>query len=178
VGTSENQKVLLLLRHAKSAWDRDVDDRERQLSGRGKRDAVAVGQLLAARDLVPDVVVCSTAARTRETWDRAVKGGARAPEIRYLDQIYAARVTELVRVVRGLPETARTALMVGHAPGVPDLVEFLAARAAGSPAWARMDRKFPTAGLAILTFHGTWAEAGQSRAELTGFEVPRGAAPN
>ena len=175
--SSPGTKTLLLLRHAKSAWDRDVADHERLLTGRGRRDAVAAGQLLAARGLVPDVVACSTAARTRETWDGAVQGGAGAHEVRFLDEIYEARVTDLLRVVRAMPETARTVLLVGHGPGIPDLVDLLAVRRAGSDAWARVEHKYPTAGLAVLTFPGTWAEAGQARAELESFEVPRGAKP-
>lgn len=172
--TSADTKTLLLLRHAKSREDDQGPDHERTLSGRGRRDAVAVGELLSSRGIVPDIVACSTAERTRETWDRAVKGGARAHQIRYLDDIYLARVTELVRLVRTLPEEASTVLMIGHSPGTGDLVEFLAARTAGSDAWARLDRKYPTAGLATLTVTGPWAQAGESRAELVAFDVPRG----
>ena len=174
--TPPDTKTLLLLRHAKSSWPDGVADHERPLSGRGKRDALSAGELLAARGLVCDVVACSTAKRTRETWDRASQGGARAHEVRYLDQIYAARVTELIRVVRAMPDSASVVMLVGHGPAIPDLVEFLAARTAGSPAWARLDHKFPTAGLATLTFRGSWAQAGQARAQLADFSVPRGAA--
>ena len=171
-------KTLLLLRHAKSAWDQDVSDHERALNGRGRRDAVAAGQLLVQQGWLPDVVACSTATRTRETWDRAVKGGASAAEVRYLDAIYEARVTDLARVVRSMPETARTVLLIGHGPGVPDLVEFLASRTRKSAAaWDRLDHKYPTAGLAVLTFGGRWGEIGESRAELLAFEVPRGTKP-
>jgi len=170
-------KTLLLLRHAKASRDVDGVDHERPLTNRGRRDAEAVGALLQARGLMPDVVVCSTATRTRETWDRAVRGGVLASEVRYLEEIYQARMTELVRVVRGMPESASSVCVVGHAPGIPDLVEFLAARVVGSPDWARLDRKFPTAGLAVLSFAGTWAAAGQARAELISFDVPRGTVP-
>lgn len=169
-------KTLLLLRHAKSSWPDGVADHERPLSSRGRRDAVAAGELLAFRGIVCDVVGCSTATRTRETWDGATKGGALAHEVRYLDQIYAARVTELVRVVRALPESASVVMMIGHGPAIPDLVELLAARTAGSPDWARLDQGFPTAGLATLTFHSSWADTGRARALLVDFSVPRGAA--
>lgn len=175
--TPRTSKTLLLLRHAKSAWDQDVADHERALSGRGRRDAVAAGQLLVARGWLPDVVACSTARRTRETWDRAVTGGAKAAEVRYLDAIYEARVTDLARVVRSMPEMAQTVLLIGHGPGVPDLVDFLASRTPESAtSWARLDHKYPTAGLAVLTIPGSWGEAGESRAELVAFEVPRGPA--
>lgn len=165
----------MLLRHAKAAREDGVADHDRPLTGRGRRDAYAVGELLQSRELVPDVVACSTAHRTRETWDRAVAGGARAHQVHYRDEIYAAPLSVLVALVRALPETAGTVLLVGHAPGIPDLVSFLAARSPGSPAWARIDSKYPTAGLAVLTLTGGWAEAGASRARLSAFEVPRGA---
>jgi phosphohistidine phosphatase len=168
-------KSLLLLRHAKSAWDTEGHDHERPLSGRGRRDGVAAGQFLAAAGIVADIVACSTALRARQTWDQAAKGGARAGEIRYLDDIYAASVPELVTVVRALPETAKTVIMVGHAPGIPDLVHFLAVPRADSDAWARLNNKFGTCGLAILRVPGSWAEAGKARAELDSFQIPRGA---
>ncbi len=167
-------KTLLVLRHAKSDWDRDLEDHERPLSARGERDGVAVGRLLASRDIVVDLVACSTATRTRETWDRAVQGGGQAREVRYLDQIYGAGVPELVEVVRSMPESAKTVLLIGHAPGIPNLVTFLAVRRAGSAAWAKIDQKFPTSGLAFLDFTGVWADADRERAELTAFEAPRG----
>src|ERR671921_212111 len=68
-------RTLVLVRHAKSSWDLDVDDHERPLSGRGRRDAVAIGQELAKRGIRPDLVLCSTAVRTRETWEEAGRGG-------------------------------------------------------------------------------------------------------
>jgi len=177
--TPPEDKTLLLLRHAKSAWDQDVEDHERRLDPRGQRDAEAAGRLLASRNLVPDVVACSTSVRTRETWDRAVSGGARAHEVRYLDEVYEARAADLAAVVSRMPASARTVMLVGHAPGIPDLADLLAVRREGSEAWTRRGRKYPTAGLAVLTFSGSWtalAEAGPDRAgaELVAFEVPRG----
>jgi phosphohistidine phosphatase len=167
-------RTLVLVRHAKSSWDLDVDDHERPLSGRGRRDAVAIGQELAKRGIRPDLVLCSTAVRTRETWEEADRGGAQAVDVRYVPEIYHAWVPELISIIRSLPDSASTVLMLGHAPGIPDLVEFLAARDPGSAQWARLDEKFPTAGLAILSIAGSWADVGRSRARLAAFEVIRG----
>ncbi len=177
--TPPQDRTLLLLRHAKSAWDQAVEDHERRLAPRGQRDAEAVGRLLAARGLVPDVVVCSTSTRTRETWDRAVSAGARAGEVRYLDEVYEARAADLLAVVSRMPTAARTVMLVGHEPGIPGLLDLLAVRREGSKAWARRDRKYSTAGLAVLTFAGSWTElagtgAERPGAELVAFEVPRG----
>ena len=63
-----NGRTLVIVRHAKSSWDYDVDDHERPLSARGRRDAEALGRLLSQRSLRPDLVFCSTATRTRQTW--------------------------------------------------------------------------------------------------------------
>jgi phosphohistidine phosphatase len=134
---------------------------------------VEIGQELARRQIHPDLVLCSTATRTRETWDRALRGGVQATEVRYVGAIYNGWVPELVRLLRAIPDSVGSALMLGHAPGIPDLVEFLAERDHASAQWDRMTTKFPTAGMAILAYVGSWADIGQSQAKLESFEVPR-----
>ena len=100
--------------------------------GRSRVEAGAtasqIGQDLARKQIHPDLVLCSTATRTRETWDRALRGGVQATEVRYVGTIYHGWVPELVRLLREIPDSVGTALMLGHAPGIPDLVEFLAER--------------------------------------------------
>ena len=166
-------RTLVLVRHAKSSWDLDVDDHERPLSGRGRRDAEAIGRLLAEQSLRPDRVLCSTATRTRETWDRATAGGAEATDVQFLESIYHAWVPELVRILREVPDEIGTLLMLGHAPGIPDLVEHLCVRS-DSPFWTQLERKYPTSGLAVITATAPWRELGQGRALLASFAVPRG----
>ena len=90
----ESGRRLVLLRHAKSAWP-DVADHERPLAKRGRRDAPVVGRWLGASGYVPDAVICSTAARARETWDLASAGlAAAAPgaahAVMYKPQVYEA----------------------------------------------------------------------------------------
>ena len=165
--------TLIVVRHAKSSWDLDVDDHDRPLSGRGRRDADAIGRLLTQRSLRPELVLCSTSARTQETWDRAVAVGAEAVEVRLERGIYHAWVPELVRLIRDLPEEVATVLMLGHAPGIPDLVEHLCQRTASAD-WAQLDHKYPTSGVAVISVPGSWRSIGQGRAELISFTVPRG----
>jgi phosphohistidine phosphatase len=167
------QRTLILVRHAKSSWDLDVEDSERPLSGRGRRDAKAIGELLVSRGLRPDLVLCSTATRTRQTWQGATEAGASCGDIHYERGIYHAWVPELVALIRAAPDTVQTLLMLGHAPGVPDLVEHLAARERGSELWARMDAKFPTAAVAILAVSGSWPDVGKGRSHLAAYEVAR-----
>lgn len=168
-----NGRTLVLVRHGKSSWDYDVDDHERPLSGRGRRDAEALGRLLSQRSLHPDLVLCSTATRTKQTWDYAKSGGADAGKIEYLREIYHAWVPELLAMIREVPDEIHTLLVLGHAPGIPDLVEHLCVRTE-SPDWAQMDSKFPTSALAVVNVPGPWAELGKGRAELASFVVPRG----
>lgn len=169
-------KTLVLVRHAKSSWDLDVDDQHRPLSGRGRRDAKAIGELLVAWSLRSDLVLCSTAARTRQTWQGAIDGGAEAVELRYEPKIYHAWVPELTALVRAVPDEVETLLMLGHAPGIPDLVEHLAIREHDSDLWARLDTKFPTAAVAVLTVPGSWAGVGKGRARLAAYVVARSGA--
>lgn len=169
-----SQHTLYLLRHAKSSWDEPLPDHERPLSTRGVRDARAAGHLLAVRGWRPDLVLCSTAVRTRQTWQRAHAAGADAGEVRYVEEIYAASADRLITLVRATAEEVGSLMLIGHAPGLPDLAESLGRRPEPGDAWARMDAKYPTAGLTVLQVPASWADTAPGRAELDAFEVPRG----
>ena len=94
------------------------------MSGRCPReaasDAEAIGRFLSERSLRPDLVYCSTATRTRQTWECAMAGGATAGEVQYRREIYQAWVPELVKLIRTAPAEINTMLVLGHAPGIPD----------------------------------------------------------
>jgi phosphohistidine phosphatase len=170
---SSGARTLIAVRHAKSSWDHDVEDHDRPLSARGRRDADALGRLLRQRSLAPGLVLCSTAARTRETWERALAVGVTAGEVRLLRGIYQAWVPELVRLLRQTPDEVATVLLLGHSPGIPDLVEHLCVRT-DSADWAQLDQKYPTSGLAVVAVPGPWRELGSATADLVSFAVPRG----
>lgn len=165
--------ALYLLRHAKSSWDEPLPDHERPLAGRGIRDAKAAGRLLADRGWRPDLVLCSTSVRTRQTWIRASAAGAQAGEVRTVDAIYEASAARLMDLVQQTPEEVGSLMLIGHGPGLPGLAESLGRREAGD-AWARLETKFPTSGLAVLRLPGAWADARPGGAELVAFEIPRG----
>lgn len=172
--TPRSVHTLYLLRHAKSAWDRPLPDHERPLAARGIRDAAAAGDLLARREWRPDLVLCSTAVRTRLTWQLATEAGASAGEVRYIEEIYEAYADELLDLVRQTPEEIGSLMLIGHGPGLPDLADVLGARPEPHDAWSRLDRKYPTSGLAVLQLPGRWADASPGTGELIAFEIPRG----
>ncbi|MFF5858671.1 SixA phosphatase family protein [Streptomyces sp. NPDC012751] len=165
---------LVVLRHAKSAWPEGVEDRLRPLSPRGLRDAPAAGRVLAGGGPLPDLVLCSTAVRARRTWELVAAGWATPPPVRYDRRLYAADVEELLAVVREVPADVRTLLLVGHNPGLQELVSALAADGLDDTL-VRVRAKFPTAAVAVLTWHGPgWPALAPGAALLTSFTVPRG----
>ncbi|MFJ2246618.1 SixA phosphatase family protein [Streptomyces sp. NPDC087862] len=164
---------LIVLRHAKSAWPEGVPDHERPLAGRGRRDAPAAGRLLHETGRVPDLVVCSTARRTRETWDLVAAQLSASPEVVFEQRVYGASVPALIGVLRDVPERQRTVLLIGHHPGVQELVLSLAGDG-DAEAFGRARVKFPTSAVAVLELPGPWARLAPGAAELTDFAVPRG----
>ena len=181
--TKHTGRELVLLRHAKSAWP-DLPDHERPLAGRGRRDAPVMGRWLRAAGHVPDRVLCSTARRTRETWQLAQPELGTAPPVSFEDRVYEASAAELLDLARAAPSKVKTLLIVGHAPGIPELALMLAGAAttadlgggSGAVPEAAVDRmraKFPTAAVAVLELTGPWDELGPGAARLTSFVTPR-----
>lgn len=165
---------LVVLRHAKSAWPEDVPDELRPLAARGRRDAPAAGRALAASDCLPDLAVCSTAVRTRQTWELAAGQWGTPPPVRYDSRVYAAGVPELMEVVRGVPAEVETLLLVGHNPGLAELVLALAGEGLDDTL-EQVRAKFPTSAIAVLAWHGTeWTALGPGTALLTEVTVARG----
>jgi len=169
--TEHVSRRLVLVRHAKSDWP-EVYDHERPLAAVGRRAAPAVGTWLREHDAVPDLVVCSTARRVRETWDLISGTLGGLPEVRFDERVYDAEVPELLEVVHELPDHAVTAMLVGHNPGFHELATTLAG-SAEDDALERLTAKFPTAAVAVLSYGGPWPALGAGAAVLTDFAVPR-----
>ncbi len=166
--------TLIVLRHAKSDWPAGVADHRRPLSERGTADAAAAGRWLVDHDAVPQLAVVSPAQRTRRTWELAA-GALPAPvPVHFDDAVYEADWTDLLEVVRTLPEDVEVATMVGHNPGSEELATRLAGRGSDAEALARMAIKYPTAGLAVLDVDETWAQVEPGSARMRNFAVPRG----
>ncbi len=164
---------LLLLRHAKSSWDdASLPDEERPLAPRGQRAVGLLRAHLRARDAAVDLVLCSPARRTRETWD-GIRAGLRSePEVRFVPDVYEATADDLLRVLRAVAGEPAAVLLIGHNPGTAEL----AGRLVGGgedEALAQLEHGFPTGGLATLSFAGAWADLGPGRARLAAFARPR-----
>jgi phosphohistidine phosphatase len=159
---------LHLLRHAKSDRDQPVEDQDRSLSRRGRDAARRVGASLPAAIGPLDLVLCSSALRTRETAELALACYASAPRIRYEDALYLAGAAALLRRLRQLDEAAGTVLVIGHNPGLHALAAALAAPA--SPHYRDLaDGKFPTAARASFHIDGSWASLDRGRHALTDY---------
>ncbi len=163
---------LILLRHAKSDWgDPTLDDFDRPLAARGKRAAPLIGKWLAKKKWCPDLVICSSAQRARETLDLVLPALPSEPEVRYLKSLYLASPSAMIRILQRQPEETRSIMLVAHNPGMENLARYLAAEARG-PAMDDMSEKFPTAALAHFKLPA-WKTLGEEGAELRNFVKPR-----
>ena len=170
-------RTLLILRHAKSDWPENVADHERPLADRGRRDAPAMGRWLRAAGYRPDHVACSTALRTRQTWELVCAELDADPTTEFEPDLYGATVQELLDVISHAPADATTLLVIGHNPGLEYLSLTLAGDAPdnGAPsddARERLRTKFPTAALAVFQWTGSWNQALTGQTRLLHFMTP------
>lgn len=164
---------LLLLRHTKSDWPAGIRDRDRPLAARGRRAAPLMGRVLVERGLIPDRVLVSTAKRTTETWALARAGHGELPDGIGEPRIYEAPAFLLATVVRETPEEVATLLVVGHNPGMEDLA-FELVGSGEAAARARLSRKYPTGGLAVIACAiDSWRDLARHCGRLEAFVVPR-----
>ncbi|MEU4418801.1 SixA phosphatase family protein [Nocardia salmonicida] len=149
-------RTLVVVRHAKSAWDTDEPDRLRPLAKRGRRQAPESGAWLAAHLANIDLAVVSPATRARATWELIAAELETAPPVRIDEQVYAAWGGGLLDVVRSLPDDAETVALVGHNPGVEGLVADLTGA----------DVRMPTSAVAVVSWVGPWSTADSAPARL------------
>src|SRR5262245_58948257 len=112
---------LYLLRHAKSSWkDPDLADHDRPLARRGRRASGAIAAYLRERDIEPELVLCSSARRTRETLER-LEPVLGSPAVRIEPELYAAGASALLERLRRVPDAVGSVMLIGHNPGMEDL---------------------------------------------------------
>jgi len=163
---------LWLLRHAKSSWDDPgIGDVERPLAPRGARAADRMRDYFDAEGIRPDLVLCSSALRTRETLGRVLPGLGPELTVRIEPSVYSFEADQLLDRLRELPANVGSVMLLGHNPAMQELASLLAARG------DRLDelrKGFPTAALAELDVPvGSWDELTPGSARLERFIVPR-----
>src|ERR687891_2619567 len=144
-------KRVYLLRHAKSSWKaRGVPDHDRPLAPRGRRAAKAIAGHLLEQGIEPELVLCSTARRARETLER-IEPALGTPVVRFERELYGASAGALLDRLHGVPEEVGSVMLIGHNPALQLLALDLARP---TPGLRELEAKFPTAGLATLAFPG------------------------
>ena len=163
--------TLYLLRHAKSDWsDHSLADAMRPLSARGRRDALLLAAFLEGAHVHPDLVLCSTATRTRETLELliAALGNAR---VELEEGLYGASVEALLDRLRAVPDAVASVMLIGHNPGLQELALRLTKPGKRR---AALEAKFPTAALATIQPTTTsWRKLDPSSSRLSGYTTPR-----
>jgi phosphohistidine phosphatase len=143
---------LLLLRHAKAERSRPGElDHERTLAARGRGDAPRVGAYMVRHAFMPDLVLVSTSARTRETWELASTAFEEVPPVKFDERIYEAGPQAILKVIKETSPHVGTLLVIGHNPGLQELALLLVA-VSDSDALLRLKEEFPTASLALINF--------------------------
>ncbi|SDL21952.1 SixA phosphatase family protein [Paracoccus chinensis] len=157
---------LILTRHAKSDWDDPtLPDHDRPLNGRGRRSARALGDWLASRGYDPEEVLCSSALRTRQTWDCVAQAVFETrPDLRIEPALYHAAPETMLQVLK--TATVPTVMMIGHNPGIAAFAAMLPARPPLDPQF----RSYPTAATLVVDFQAdSWAEVEPGQGSLRDF---------
>lgn len=164
---------LMLLRHAKSDWSTGQRDIDRPLNARGREAAPRMGAYMARHDLVPALIVGSTATRVRETLDLLVPAFRKRPKVVHDERIYGSGTDTLLEVLKETSAAVHSVLLAGHNPAIGELAAMLAA-SGDLDARQRMFEKFPTAGLAVIDFaFDDWTKLQAKSGRLDRFVTPR-----
>ena len=119
-------KTLLILRHAKSSWKNEtLADHDRPLNKRGKRDAPRMGKLLLDTDLSPELIISSTAKRARKTVEGLLEGSGYSLEVQYMRDFYHGYPETFITILSELDDKYEQVMVVGHNPGLEELLEVL-----------------------------------------------------
>ncbi|TJZ51211.1 histidine phosphatase family protein [Streptomyces piniterrae] len=168
----DTPRRIVLLRHAKAEWSQE-SDHERPLAERGRKDAPAAGSWLAGAGINPDLTLCSTALRTRETWKLFVHELPQRPKTVYDERLYEASLGELIALLNETSDDVHDLLLVGHNPGVHALADALSGETEGD-LLPRMNRSgFPTASMAVVTFNGSWKSVEHGVGRLVAYWTPQ-----
>jgi phosphohistidine phosphatase len=162
---------LILTRHAKSSWDNPaLGDHERPLNARGRRAARELGDWLASRGYEPEEVLCSTARRTRETWDQVAAAVLEVrPLVRFAPELYQADPHALLTMLK--TASAASVMLLAHNPGIASFARQLCAHPPLTPDFTR----YPTSATLVLDFQiDDWADLRPGEGSMLDFFLPAG----
>ncbi|MBX2805067.1 MAG: histidine phosphatase family protein [Hyphomicrobiales bacterium] len=166
--------TLTLFRHAKSSWDHaDLTDFDRPLNDRGERDAPVMGRYLARHQLIPDLILCSSARRTRETLELASAEWPVKPQTEYAEALYLATQDTMFGILRNVGKHSPHVMMIGHNPGIHSFAMNMAGTGEADARYA-LSSKYPTAAIANITFGSSaWSTIKPGEGTLTAFVTPK-----
>jgi phosphohistidine phosphatase len=152
----DGARTLIVLRHAKAAHGVGLADRDRPLTDRGERDSARAGRRLRELGLAPDLVLCSPSLRTRRTAELALAELRPGAPVEYDRDIYQAYPEELLALVQRTGPEVRTLLLIGHNPGVQELIMGLTG--------AGEDPGVPPGAFAVIETEAPWDAVREGRA--------------
>ena len=156
---------LILMRHAKSSWNKPVSDHERELNGRGRASAQAMGNWLRENDFLPKEALISSSERTRETFEGLE---VKSTRVRFLEDLYHPSPEKLLCTLKSAQE--KTVLIISHNPACANFAD---AMAKIPPAHKRF-HDYPTCATWVATIDKDyWTEVDFSLAETISFAIPR-----
>ena len=153
---------LIVMRHAKAGDLPGGPDAERALNRRGRREAAAAGDWLRGQGIGPDLVLCSTARRARQTWRQIAAGLESAGPAREDPRLYGAGAGELLDIIRAAAPDVTTLMYIGHNPAAQELATELLGRPVG----------LATAAVAVIGLAGPWADVGPGDGDLAARWAP------
>ena len=166
------RRRLVIMRHAKSDWPPGVQDHDRPLNDRGRQEAPLAGAWLREHGLVPDLILCSSAVRTRQTCELVcgeLGDAATVPDPQFDDALYAASAPRMLAVINHVPDTVQTLLVIAHMPGVQELAMHLASNDSDPDAYQRAAEHVATSALMVFEVDSPWGELDGYDARLVNF---------
>ena len=159
-------KQIFLLRHAKSDWSTlSQQDFDRPLAKRGVQDAELMTKYIKDQDYKLDKVLCSTARRTKETFDICADGfNFSIEDALYLDELYFGEARTIISLIESLDDSLRSILIVGHNPTIHILTERITSNAI---------EKYPTCALAKISIENSWKDLSSKQCKLKSFMKPK-----
>lgn len=169
----DDDRVLIMMRHATADFGWGVEDHERSLSPQGHREAPLAGRWLVHNGFVPEMMLCSSALRTRQTctWVSSELGDL-APTASLSGRLYEASERDLLAEINAVPEAVRAVMLICHQPAVQNLVMRLASADSDMGAVMELSAGYPPAGVAVLRTSSPWAALDGADARLVNFMVP------